>query len=186
MTVSNLEFCKDILIQIQNDKRHSISVAEGKQVIASQPFVLTSKTTQLLQLQIKPLKEFQPFNVESDSLDPIAWLKLKCANQLKLQPDSVSLLYNGKSLLDSRCLLDYGIEKSITLHLSIKNIGSNAISIDPIIPNVPTVKKESTVRVLDEQIFWSQIKSILDSKFNSDESEKILAEWKLIVEKRNH
>ncbi|KAJ3318270.1 hypothetical protein HDV06_000713 [Boothiomyces sp. JEL0866] len=134
----------------------------------SSPFLLKPRAPKLITLNIKPLKGLAPFTIEADLLETIAELKLKISTVSGVAIPNQRLLLSGKGLSDLRTLFDYNIKPNATLHLSVKQ-DEGAVE-EPVVAPQPKEVKQSDI---DTQVFWSKIKTVLDSKYTSEVSEKV-------------
>ncbi|KAJ3312912.1 hypothetical protein HDV04_002569 [Boothiomyces sp. JEL0838] len=160
--------CVEILKEIYTHQLQLPSVYTVETVSpVSSPFLLKPRAPKMIALNIKPLKGLAPFTIEADLLESITEVKLRISSASGVSVANQRLLLSGKGLSDLKTLFDYSIKPGATLHLSVKQ-EEGAVE-EP----VPTAQqKESAPSNIDSQVFWSRIKTVLDSKYTSEVSEK--------------
>ncbi|KAJ3337236.1 hypothetical protein HDU91_001532 [Kappamyces sp. JEL0680] len=142
---------------------------------SSRPFLPPARVS------VKPLKG-SPFKTEVDALDTIHQLKSKLQALLAngTLPQQMRLLLGGKTLSDTRTLLDYGVGDSCLVTLAIIGSAPETTTIVPAVHQLSAEEKQSLpeTSLLDDDIFWAKIKTLLDGRFSSDQSSALLQEWK--------
>ncbi|KAJ3274302.1 hypothetical protein HDV01_003146 [Terramyces sp. JEL0728] len=161
--------CADLLARIYANEPQVPSVYTLEPLgPVSSPFLLKHCTAKHITVNIKPLKGLAPFTIEADLLETITEVKLKISTATGISIANQRLLQSGKGLGDLKTLFDCNIKPNATLHLSVKQEDSAGEDLVPV-----SQAKEATPSSIDTQVFWSKIKTVLDTKFSRNVSEKV-------------
>lgn len=194
MTTETLEYSRALYERLESMPSNRASCyLTASCPIPSRPilFNLTAKGSPF-NVTVKPLKG-ESFSISvKDSLDAILLFKLEIQKVLNVEPQSQRLLLSGKTLNDYKTWADYGINgKDCMVNLAVLGAVQQAKNAEE--SDQPTKSKsaekpseekdQSDANVLDD-LFWAKIKSIVDTKFDGVESERVLTLWKAAVENK--
>jgi hypothetical protein len=149
----------------------------GKLPLASRPFLLANNVPvqKTVSVSIKPLKGAAQFELNLNRFDTIAAVKRICSEKMDLQGQQPRLLLKGKPMLDTKCLLDYGIKESgDVIHLSLKAETVDDVVKELIAEESKVVKSATeTEPKMDELIFNQRLKSLLESRFELADADNL-------------
>merc|ERR1719354_331230 len=132
-------------------------------------------------IHIKPLQG-KSLEIEMKSkFDFVQTVKLKISDSIGFPVSEQKLLMGTKSLIDQKCLLDYGIDGSTTTTITLAKVTPKSVegTIDSCHLD-PDLKSDMKRKIgnSNQDLFWNQIQVLLIHSEFANNADAIFSEWK--------
>lgn len=184
MVEAQLQRTVEILAAVRNKPLMLASPSNKVSLPAfSSPFLFERPVHDKIHVKIKPLQG-EPFVCEMQSKTAfVLSLKMEIGKHLGITVAEQKLLMGTKSLMDHKCLLDYGIDGKTQPTITLAKIKTNEEQSVIVAAPQSSAKAPSKAKEASQDTFWKEVTSLLLDRYSPESVEAILMDWKAAAAK---